>query len=319
MPADRTVRQMHPVMREPAPADRNMPDVPDRAGRADLRAELVDLRERMRRLGLGYSEIASEIARRYRLRPREAYRLAWGWTPEHAAARFNALAVGEGAGPQHHMGLTGSQLREHERWPAGGRKPPVRVLLLLAQMYQTDVGCLLDLADHENLAPPDRITLTGPPQPGQTLFGIKLAALIEERGMSLREAARHAGYSAGYLSNVMHGRKRATDQIASLLDDLLDADGELIALAKAAARDSKPAARRNRRGQNRATRAAQTESLSLSLPDGPCHLVIEISGPDASPGRRVSDSDGRKTVSGRLALIPGTASPGAGRTKATRA
>lgn len=149
------------------------------------------------RLGLGYSEIAGEIGRRYRLRPRESYRLAWGWTPEHAAARFNALAADESARPRSGVSLTGSQLREHERWPACGRKPPVYVLLLLAQMYQTDVACLLDLADHENLASPDRVTLIRAPQPGQTPFGIKLAALIEERGLSLREVARRAGYSAG--------------------------------------------------------------------------------------------------------------------------
>ncbi len=319
MPADRTVRQMHSVTREPAPADQAMPDVAVRAGRADLRAELVDLRERTRRLGLGYSDIAGEIGRQYQLRPREAYRLAWGWTPEQAAARFNALAADDSAGARSRVSMTGSQLREHERWPAGGRKPPVYVLLLLAQTYQTDVRCLLDLADHENLAPPDRLTLIRPPQPGPTPFGTKLAALIEERGMSLREAAHRAGYSAGYLSNVMHGRKRATDQIASLLDGLLDAGGDLIALAKAAARDSKPATGRDRRGQNGATRAAQTESLSLSLPGGPCRLVIEISGPDASTGRRDSDSDDREAVSGRLALIPGTASSGAGRTTMTRA
>lgn len=307
------------MTREPAPADRNIPDVPVRAGRADFRAELADLRERMRRLGLGYSEIAGEIGRRYRLRPREAYRLAWGWTPEQAAARFNALAADDSAGARSRVSTTGSQLREHERWPAGGRKPPVYVLLLLAQTYQTDVRCLLDLADHENLAPPDRLTLIRPPQPGPTPFGTKLAALIEERGMSRREAAHRAGYSAGYLSNVMHGRKRATDQIASLLDDMLDAGGDLIALAKAAAPDSKPATGRARRGQNGATRAAQTESLSLTLPGGPCRLVIEISGPDASTGRRDSESDDHQVVNGQLALIPGTASSGARRTKMTRA
>ena len=31
-------------------------------------------------LGFPYDEIAAEIGRRYRVRPREAYRLAWGWT-----------------------------------------------------------------------------------------------------------------------------------------------------------------------------------------------------------------------------------------------
>jgi transcriptional regulator with XRE-family HTH domain len=318
MPADRTVRQVQAAGRELAHADRDIPAVPAVAGHTDLKAELADLRERMRRLGLGYSEIAGEIGRRYRLRPREAYRLAWGWTPEHAAARFNTLAADESAGPQSHPGLTGSQLREHERWPAGGRKPTVRVLLLLAQMYQTDVACLLDLADYENLAPQDRLTLIRPPQPGQTPFGIKLAALVEERGLSLREVAHRAGYSTGYLSNVIHGRKRATEQIAALLDDLLDAGGELVALAKAAALDSKPVTRRSRRSQSSAMRAVQTEGVSLSLPQVPCRLVIEICGPDVTTGRHVGASDNREAVSGRLALIPGTASSRSGHAKATR-
>jgi len=54
---------------------------------------------------------------------------------------------------------------EHERWPDGGRKPSVYVLVMLALMYETDVLCLLDLADHKNLAPQDRLTLIRPPQP----------------------------------------------------------------------------------------------------------------------------------------------------------
>lgn len=62
------------------------------AGRKGFEAELDDLRERMRKLGLGYDESAAEIGRRYRTRPRESCRLAWGWSLNHAAARFNALA-----------------------------------------------------------------------------------------------------------------------------------------------------------------------------------------------------------------------------------
>ena len=44
-------------------------------------------------LGLGMSrvEIAAEMARRYKLRPRAAWRTAWGWTLEEAAERFNAV------------------------------------------------------------------------------------------------------------------------------------------------------------------------------------------------------------------------------------
>jgi len=162
------------------------------AGRKGFKAELEDLRERMRNLGLGYDEIAGEISRRYRLRPRESYRLAWGWSLNHAAARFNALAAHEGTDPQARAGMTGPHLCEHERWPDGGRKPSVYVLLMLAQMYETDVLCLLDLADHENLSPQDRLTLIRLPQPPAAIrTARRLAAplLATERdgpGMYLR-------------------------------------------------------------------------------------------------------------------------------------
>jgi len=134
------------------------------AGRKGFKAELADLRERMRGLGLGYEEIAGELARRYRLRPREAYRLAWGWTLDSAAARFNACAASEGTDPRARASLTGSRLCEYERWPSGGRRPSVYVLLMLARIYESGVLCLLDLADHEQLAPQDRLVLIRPPQ-----------------------------------------------------------------------------------------------------------------------------------------------------------
>lgn len=140
------------------------PHVPIAAGRKGFKAELDDVRERMRRLGMGYDEIAAEVGRRYRLRPRESYRLAWGWSLGHAAARFNALAQQKGTDPQARAGMTGPHLCEYERWPDSGRKPSVYVLMMLARMYETDVLFLLDLADHESLAPRDRLTLIRPPQ-----------------------------------------------------------------------------------------------------------------------------------------------------------
>ena len=48
-----------------ARADGRLPDVSVAAGRKGFRA---DLRERLRKLGLGYDEIAGEVGRRYRLR-----------------------------------------------------------------------------------------------------------------------------------------------------------------------------------------------------------------------------------------------------------
>jgi transcriptional regulator with XRE-family HTH domain len=281
------------------------PGVSVAAGRKGFKAELDDLRERMRKLGLGHEEIAAEVARRYRARPRESYRLAWGWSLNHAAARFNALAAQEGCDPQARAGMTGPHLCEHERWPDGGRKPSVYVLVMLAQMYETDVLCLLDLADHENLAPADRMTLTRRTGPRtQTPFGHKLVALMEQRGLSLREVARRVPCSASHLSSVAHGNG-VSGQLAGLLDRVLDAGGELAGLAEGAKADSLLAERAVQGSSNHGLAgdegASAAEGMSLSLPYVPGRLVIEVSGPAAIPGLLAGEA-----ASGRLALMRGT-------------
>ena len=85
------------------------------AGRTGLNAEPDGLRDRMRGLGFGYDEIAAEVSRRYPVRPRQAYRLARGWTLDQAAARFNDRAAREGTGPQGRASLGGDDAA-----PAGG-------------------------------------------------------------------------------------------------------------------------------------------------------------------------------------------------------
>jgi len=285
------------------------------AGRKGFKAELEDLRERMRKLGLGYDEIAGEISRRYRLRPRESYRLAWGWSLNHAAARFNALAAHEGTDPQARAGMTGPHLCEHERWPDGGRKPSVYVLLMLAQMYETEVLCLLDLADHENLVPQDRLTLIRLPQrPAETPFGRTLVPLVDERDLSLREAARRLPRSVGYLPDIGHGRNGAPGQVAHRLDHVLQSDGTLAELPP---RDHMHTIDRgDAPGQSSAT----AQGLSLSLPYVPARLVIEVSDPVVNEGRGAPETDGLKSVNARLALVhdwpssgqPGGRCPGAG-------
>jgi hypothetical protein len=69
----------------------------------------------MGQLGLGHDEIAAEIGRQYRARPREAWRLAWGWTLDEAAARFNARAGAAGADPAGAATMTGPHLCEYEK------------------------------------------------------------------------------------------------------------------------------------------------------------------------------------------------------------
>lgn len=141
--------------------------------KTSLRAEQRTLREKMRGLGLNHRQIAAEFARRYRLRPRAAWRHAYGWSLKEAAERINDYTACTGLDPSGTtVTMTSSHLCEYENWPGpgakpSGRKPTVYVLSLLANIYQCTVHDLLDLADYEHLPPADRLildkhTLSGP-------------------------------------------------------------------------------------------------------------------------------------------------------------
>lgn len=102
-----------------------------------IRAEQRKLRERMRGLGMSHAEVAAEMGRKFKLRPRAAWRVAWGWTLEEAAERFNALRARNNA--QAVTSLTGSRLSEWENWPLSTRRPPLASLCLLAEIYQAGI------------------------------------------------------------------------------------------------------------------------------------------------------------------------------------
>jgi len=251
--------------------------------RKGFKAELDGLRERMRALGFGYDEVAAEVSRRYQVRPRQAYRLAWGWTQDQAAARFNERAASEGTDPDGRASMTGPHLCEVEQWPNSDRRPSAYVLLLLAGVYDTDVLCLLDLADHESLPQQDRLVLMRR-LPAQTTFGERVLALAEARGLSLRELARRVPCDASHLSKVVHGRKRASLRVAARLDDLLEAAGELVALADATAPDGGPEPEQDPgRQPSGAPASAVAGGMSLTLPYVPARLVIEVSGSPTAP------------------------------------
>ena len=124
---------------------------------ASQRAEQRRLREQMRGLGMSRAEITAEMGRRYKLRPRPAWRIAWGWTLEEAAERYNALRAKDTTQPV--TALTGSRLSEWENWPLSTRKPPVTGLCLLAEIYQCGVLDLIDFHDREKLTTPELLTL----------------------------------------------------------------------------------------------------------------------------------------------------------------
>ena len=127
------------------------------AGDASEKAGQRALREQMRGNGMSRAEIAAEMARRYRHRPRQAWRLAWGWTLQEAAERYNALRSRDAADPV--TALTGSRMSEWEHWPRSGRKPSLLSLCLLAELYQCAVLDLLDILDRQHYPPGELIAL----------------------------------------------------------------------------------------------------------------------------------------------------------------
>jgi len=143
-----------------------------------------------------------------------------------------------------------------------------------------------------------------------TPFGEKLVALLEARGLSAGETARRVPCSAGYLCNVIHGRKRPSRQVAARLDEVLDAGGELVTLARAAEviTSGEAASPGVPRGQAPGARVAAGEGFSLVLPYVPGRLVIEVSGPAGDSGQVAADDDQHAVTSGQLALLPGPAS-----------
>jgi hypothetical protein len=133
--------------------------------KTSLRGEQRALRERMRALGLSRRQIAVEFARRYRLRPRAAWRHAYGWSLKEAAERLSDYAARSGLDPDGAtVAMTAPHLSEYENWPGpgttpAGRRPTPHLLALLASVYECAVHDLLDLPDYEHMPPADRLII----------------------------------------------------------------------------------------------------------------------------------------------------------------
>jgi len=80
--------------------------------------------------------------------------------------------------------MTASRLSEFEHWPQTARKPSVYALVMLGEIYQADVLCLLDFTDHESLPQQDLLVLQRRPQAG-TAYGEQAVALTEAGGLSV--------------------------------------------------------------------------------------------------------------------------------------
>ncbi len=130
-------------------------------GRAGTRAEQSALRLGMIGAGMSTAEIAGEFIRRYRYRPRAAFRHAHGWTLMRAADHINGQAARLDLDPDGRAPMTAPYLCELEHWPypAERRRLTPQILALLATVYETDVHSLLDVHDHTRLRPADRLVI----------------------------------------------------------------------------------------------------------------------------------------------------------------
>lgn len=65
-------------------------------------------------------------------------------------------------------------------------------------------------------------------------FGDELTRFMEAREIGVRALGKRSGYSASYISQLCHGRRRPSPEAAQDLDDALAAGGELAACAPTA-------------------------------------------------------------------------------------
>lgn len=122
------------------------------------KADRTALRQRMLDAGGTLDDVATEMGKRWRFRPREAYRHAHGWSQDEAAARFSEVAARLAPGARS-APMVGTRIGEYERWPVAGRRPSPYVLTVLAEVYGTDLARLLDGTDMEAMPEQDRAVL----------------------------------------------------------------------------------------------------------------------------------------------------------------
>ncbi|MFG1755364.1 hypothetical protein [Streptosporangium sandarakinum] len=138
--------------------------MPPRA-KPGAKAEREALRERMQHAGCSRAEIAVEMRARWRMRPREAWRHAHGWTLQQVADRVDAAAA---ARPGSALACDASLVGKWERWPdRAGRRPTLRALTLLADVYGCAVEDLLDLEDRQEFPPEELLLLQRPEPPAE--------------------------------------------------------------------------------------------------------------------------------------------------------
>lgn len=107
------------------------------------------LRHEMTAAGCSLAEIAVEMRVRFRMRPREAWRHAHGWTLQETAERISAC-------PGQAIAADASLVSKWEKWPGPStRRPSLSALVATATTLGSTVEDLLDLDDYRALPESD--------------------------------------------------------------------------------------------------------------------------------------------------------------------
>lgn len=179
---------------------RERSDRKSRLNRSDRSAASLDgqesLRQKMRAMGLKVDDIAAELSRTYKLRPREAYRVASGLTLQEAVDRFNVYAAR--TEPPIKTTLSVDELRDYEGAPDGGSVPSLATLDLLAQVYETDARNLVDFQDRVHMLPRERASLDKEAHAGSR-SGQSISALLIAQATAALALAFAVIYAAGDL------------------------------------------------------------------------------------------------------------------------
>ncbi|WP_241740935.1 helix-turn-helix transcriptional regulator [Streptomyces sp. L2] len=117
------------------------------------------LRHDMTATGCATADIAVEMRTRFRMRAREAWRHAHGWTLQEAADRITQAGSHR---PGEAVAADASLVGKWEKWPApSSRRPSLSVLFAMADAYGCRVTELLDLEDRKSLPDTDLRVLSG--------------------------------------------------------------------------------------------------------------------------------------------------------------
>ncbi|MET7390517.1 XRE family transcriptional regulator [Streptomyces sp. NPDC005529] len=132
----------------------NAPNTPGSKADRDV------LRHEMSAAGCTTADIAVEMRTRFRMRPREAWRHARGWTLQTAADRITQASSGHLVEA---VAADASLVGKWEKWPGpSARRPSTAVLFAMATAYDCRPADLLDLHDRQELPDADVRALTRP-------------------------------------------------------------------------------------------------------------------------------------------------------------